>query len=222
MIWDITPYQAAPVTHPSGPFAPQRSIVAYAVPDTLQCCVALPGRKALILHLPGRLGVGDRHGGGPIPIAREFICAKSVCRDGGCARRSYPPTLTSALVHAWFSPHHSLLVEKLPAHRHVQINRAAHWANNICKREPLHTKIAAKVSGAGKVMASAMAHAQRDLRPPVRGRDATRKQPDPRVPHGRNGRAIYSPKFSGKPLFGRPLGFLRAQAPGPIAGRTQR
>src|SRR5262245_7361882 len=111
MIWDITPDQAAPVTHPSRPFAPQRSIVAYAVPDTLQCCVALPRRKALILHLPGRLGVGDRHGGGPIPITREFICAKSVCRDGGCARRSYRQKLTSALVHAWFSPHHSLLVE---------------------------------------------------------------------------------------------------------------
>src|SRR4029450_9763242 len=105
MIWDITPHETAPVAHPGRPFAPERRIVPYAVPDALQCCVALPRRKTLVFYLPGGLRVGDRHGGGPVPVPRKFICAKSVCREGGRARRSYRQKLTSTFVHAGSPPH---------------------------------------------------------------------------------------------------------------------
>src|SRR5262245_24196045 len=100
MIWDITPHETAPVTHPGRPFAPERSIVADAVPDALQCCVALLRRKALVFDLPRGFGVGDRHGCGPVPVPSKFICAKSVCRDGCRARRGDRQKLASAFVHA--------------------------------------------------------------------------------------------------------------------------
>src|SRR5262249_34590012 len=99
MIWDITPHQTAPITHPSRPFAPERSIVPYTVPNTLECCVALLRREALIFHLPGGFGIGDRHGGGPVPVAPKLICAKSVCREGRRARCNYRQKFASALVH---------------------------------------------------------------------------------------------------------------------------
>src|SRR5262245_3898213 len=100
MIWDITPHDTAPVAHPGRPFAPERSIVPYAVPDALQRCVALLRGKALVFHLPGGLRVGDRHGGGPVPIPAKFICAKCVCRNGSRARCSYCKKLSSAFIHA--------------------------------------------------------------------------------------------------------------------------
>src|SRR5207247_4966573 len=36
----------SPVTHPNRAFAPERAIVAHAVPDALQRCVALPSGEA--------------------------------------------------------------------------------------------------------------------------------------------------------------------------------
>src|SRR5262245_55954557 len=44
MIRDVTPDQAAPITHPHGALTPERTVVPHAVPDALQRSVALhPG-----------------------------------------------------------------------------------------------------------------------------------------------------------------------------------
>src|SRR5262245_59903232 len=100
MVWNITPHETAPVTHPCWSFTPERSIVPYAVPDALQCCVTLLCLEAFVFRLPGRLRVGDRHARGPISVPAKLVGPNSACRDCNCSGRSNRQKLASALVHA--------------------------------------------------------------------------------------------------------------------------
>src|SRR6059036_4371412 len=89
VVRDVAPDQAAPVTHPNRAFAPERTVVAHAVPDALQRRVALDSGEALVPYLPRRLRVGDRALAGPVAVAGELIRRRGERRGGGgrCHRR---------------------------------------------------------------------------------------------------------------------------------------
>src|SRR5438128_1899363 len=87
MVRDVTPDETAPVTHPNRAFAPERAIVAHAMPDALQRCVALLSLEALVRDLKRRLRVGDRSLAGPVAVAAELIrrrCQRCRCRGRSC------------------------------------------------------------------------------------------------------------------------------------------
>ena len=84
VVRDVAPDQAAPVTHPNRALAPERTVVAHAVPDALQRRVALDSGEALVTDVPRRLRVGDRRVAGPVTVAGELIRRR--CEWRGCGR----------------------------------------------------------------------------------------------------------------------------------------
>src|SRR5213595_1073868 len=87
VVRDVAPDQAAPVTHPNRALAPERAVVAHAVPDALQRRVALDSGEALVTDLPRWLRVGDRGLAGPVAVAGELIRRRCEWRARGRGRR---------------------------------------------------------------------------------------------------------------------------------------
>src|SRR5437879_11702962 len=84
VVRDVAPDQAAPVTHPNRALAPERTVVAHAVPDALQSRVALESGVALVTDVPRRLRGGDWSVAGPIEVAGGLLrtsCCLACC-DG--------------------------------------------------------------------------------------------------------------------------------------------
>src|SRR6266480_3588018 len=73
VVRDVAPDQAAPVAHPDRALAPERAVVAHAVPDALQRRVALDSGEALVTDLPRGLRVGDRGLAGPVAVAAATV-----------------------------------------------------------------------------------------------------------------------------------------------------
>src|SRR2546426_309951 len=90
VVRDVAPDQAAPVTHPNRALAPERTVVAHAVPDALQRRVALDSGEALVTDVPRRLRVGDRRVAGPVTVAGELIRRRCEWRGCGRGRRRRP------------------------------------------------------------------------------------------------------------------------------------
>src|SRR2546422_10850282 len=88
VVRDVAPDQAAPVTHPNRALAPERTVVAHAVPDALQRRVALDSGEALVTDVPRRLREGDRRVAGPGPAAGELIRRRSGLRGLSRSRSS--------------------------------------------------------------------------------------------------------------------------------------
>src|SRR5438876_11282867 len=87
VVRDVAPDQAAPVTHPNRALAPERTVVAHAVPDALQRRVALDSGEALVTDVPRRLRVGNRSFARPIAVAGELIRRRCEWRGRGRGRR---------------------------------------------------------------------------------------------------------------------------------------
>src|SRR5438876_11487317 len=101
VVRDVAPDQAAPVTHPNRALAPERTVVAHAVPDALQRRVALDSGEALVTDVPRRLRVGDRSFTGPVAVAGELIrrrCERRGC-GGGRRRRGCDEKIASTYLH---------------------------------------------------------------------------------------------------------------------------
>src|SRR5437867_13130645 len=88
VVRDVAPDQAAPVTHPNRALAPERTVVAHAVPDALQPRVALDSGEALVTDAPRRLRLGDRRVAGPVVAAGELIRRRS---EIACCGRAHRP-----------------------------------------------------------------------------------------------------------------------------------
>src|SRR5437879_3856927 len=84
MVRYVAPDQDAPVTQSTRALAPERTVVAHAVPDALHRRVALDSGEALVTDVPRRLRVGDRRVAGPVAVAGELIRRR--CEWRGCGR----------------------------------------------------------------------------------------------------------------------------------------